>query len=154
MNFPKVQRLLVLLLLVSVFLPLGLVAQTSNGQYGTIIAKVIAFRAAKGNIELSLYDKEKKFPDMDMRMITQSKPVTNGSVVEVRFEKVPYGIYAIAGHHDENKSGEMDYSWLGLPQEGYCFSNDAKPFLSPPSFKEAKFMLNQKEKVVYITIQY
>lgn len=154
MNSFKVQRLLFLSLLISFCLPFGLLAQTSNGQSGTIIAKVIAFRKASGSLSLSLYDKEKKFPDHEMRMITKLEPVANSSVVEIRFEKVPYGIYAIAGHHDENNSGDMDYSWLGLPQEGYCFSNDAKPFLSAPSFKEAKFNLNQKEKVVYITMQY
>jgi uncharacterized protein (DUF2141 family) len=80
--------------------------------------------------------------------------VANSSVVELRFDKIPYGSYAIAGLHDENKSGEMDYTWLGMPKEGYCFSNDCKPFLSAPTFSQAKFTLNQKEKVVYITMQY
>ena len=149
-----VQRFTFLALFVCLLMPLGLVGQTSNGQYGTIVAKVVAFRKASGNIQLSLYDKDKKFPDLDMRIQTKIETVTNGSVVEVRFEKVPFGTYAIAGLHDENKSGEMDYSWMGLPQEGYCFSNDAKPFLSPPSFSQAKFKLDQKEKVVYITMQY
>jgi uncharacterized protein (DUF2141 family) len=125
-----------------------------NLQKGTIIAKVIAFRNAEGNIQLSLFDKENRFPELDMRMITHVLPVINSSVMEVRFENVPFGTYAIAGLHDENKSGNMDFSWLGLPKEGYCFSNDARPRFSPPSFSSAKFVLDKPEKVLYIAMQY
>jgi uncharacterized protein (DUF2141 family) len=123
-------------------------------QTGSIVAKVIAFRNGNGDIQLTLYNKEKEFPEVNMGMVTKDTRVVNKSVVEVRFDNVPYGTYAIAGLHDENNSGNMDYTWLGLPDEGYCFSNDAKPFLSPPSFSSAMFKLNQKEKVVYITMQY
>lgn len=126
-------------------------AQTGQG---TIICRVTAFRNCSGHIELSLYNKEQNFPDHDMRMITRKTDLKNSSVAEVRFENVPFGTYAVAGHHDENKSGAMDYTWMGLPKEGYCFSNDAKPFLSAPSFSEAKFKLDKPQKVVYITMQY
>jgi uncharacterized protein (DUF2141 family) len=121
---------------------------------GTIIVRVIAFRSASGDIQLSLYNKAERFPDMDMRMVTKKTSVINKSVVEVKFENVPFGTYAIAGLHDENRSGDMDYSWVGLPKEGYCFSNDAKPFLSPPSFSEAQFKLDKPQKVIQIAMQY
>jgi uncharacterized protein (DUF2141 family) len=135
------------------FTALGNEASAQTGQ-GTIICKVTAFRNSSGHIELSLYNKELNFPDHNMRMITRKTDLQNSSVAEIRFENVPFGTYAVAGHHDENKSGAMDYTWLGLPKEGYCFSNDAKPFLSPPSFSEAKFKLDKPQKVVYITMQY
>jgi uncharacterized protein (DUF2141 family) len=121
---------------------------------GTIIVRVVAFRSASGDIHLSLYNKEERFPDKEMRMRVLKTPVKNSSVVEVKFENVPYGTYAIAGLHDENRSGDMDFSWLGMPQEGYCFSNDAKPFLSAPSFSEAKFKLDKPQKIVQIAMQY
>ena len=81
-------------------------------------------------------------------------PVKNSSVMEVKFENVPFGTYAIAGLHDENRSGDMDFSWMGMPKEGYCFSNDAKPFLSAPTFSEAKFKLDKPQKVLQIAMQY
>lgn len=131
----------------------GNFTMAQSGQ-GTIICKVTAFRNSSGHIELSLYNKELNFPDHDMRIVTRRTDLTNSSIAEVRFENVPFGTYAVAGHHDENKSGAMDYTWMGLPKEGYCFSNDAKPFLSAPSFSEAKFKLDKPQKVVYITMQY
>jgi uncharacterized protein (DUF2141 family) len=143
-------------LLLLLFLLMSFSVQDVCGQsnQGTIICKVTAFRNSSGRVELSLYNKELNFPDLDMRWITRQADLKNSSVVEVRFENVPFGTYAVAGLHDENKSGGMDYTWLGLPKEGYCFSNDAKPFLSPPSFSEAKFKLDKPQKVVYITMQY
>lgn len=130
-------------------------AQTASST-GRIVVKVIAFRSSKGSIQLSLYDKksERGFPSVDKRQSMRRVPVTNSSVTEVIFDNVPYGTYAIAGLHDENNSGDMDYNFVGLPKEGYCFSNDAKPVLAPPSFGKAKFNLNQKQKVLYVAMQY
>ena len=55
------------------------------------------------------------------------------------FANVPYGTYAIAAFHDEDGDGEFDKR-LGVPVEGYCFSNRATPKrLRPPSFDDAKF---------------
>lgn len=55
------------------------------------------------------------------------------------FANVPYGSYAVAGFHDEDGDGEFDKR-LGVPVEGYCFSNRAAPRrLKPPSFEAAKF---------------
>jgi uncharacterized protein (DUF2141 family) len=138
----------------AVLLLLVLTASASAMAQGTIIVRVVAFRAATGNIHLSLYNKEERFPDKDMRIRLLKVPVTNSSVVEMKFENVPYGTYAIAGLHDENRSGDMDYTWMGMPKEGYCFSNDAKPFLSAPSFSEAKFKLDKPQKIVQIAMQY
>ncbi len=42
------------------------------------------------------------------------------------FEDIPPGRYALAVIHDENMNGKLDANWLGVPKEGYGFSNDAK----------------------------
>ena len=130
-------------------------AHAQSSQRGTIIAKILAFRNTNGNIQLTLYNQEDGFPrDLDVSVETKMLKLSNRDVAEVRFPNLPYGSYAIAGLHDENYNEDMDYNWIGMPKEGYCFSNDAKPVLSPPSWKSAKFELNQKQKIVYITMQY
>lgn len=136
------------------FLLLGCTELLAQTNQGTIVVRVTAFRNSSGNIQLSLYNKEANFPDKEMRLAMKKTDVANPSVVEVKFENLPYGTYAIAGLHDENRSGDMDYTWVGMPKEGFCFSNDAKPFLSAPSFSEAKFKLDKPQKVVYIAMQY
>lgn len=129
--------------------------EAQSAQTGTIIAKVLAFRNSNGNIQLTLYNQEEGFPkDLETSVGTKMIKLTNRDVAEVRFSNLPYGTYAIAGLHDENYNEDMDYNWIGMPKEGYCFSNDAKPVLSPPSYSSTKFTLNQKQKIVYITMQY
>lgn len=56
------------------------------------------------------------------------------------FEDVPAGTYALVVLHDENMNGRVDSNWIGIPKEGYGFSNDARSSLSAPSFKDAGFV--------------
>jgi uncharacterized protein (DUF2141 family) len=65
-------------------------------------------------------------------------------VIKVRqaqydFLDIASGTYALAVIHDENSNGKLDTNWLGIPTEGYGFSNDAKALLGAPSFAAANF---------------
>ncbi len=55
------------------------------------------------------------------------------------FEDIPPGTYALAVIHDENMNGKLDTNWLGVPKEGYGFSNDVKAVRGAPSFSDASF---------------
>jgi uncharacterized protein (DUF2141 family) len=56
------------------------------------------------------------------------------------FKDLPPGTYAIASFHDELETGKMETNFLGMPQEVYGFSNDARPSaLTPPPFSACKF---------------
>lgn len=55
------------------------------------------------------------------------------------FQNVPPGPVAFAGMHDEDGDGEFDRDMLGLPSEGYAFSNDVREPFGPPSFRAAAF---------------
>jgi len=46
---------------------------------------------------------------------------------------------AFAGMHDENGNHRMDRDLVGLPQEGYMFSNNVRGDFGPPSFAAASF---------------
>jgi len=51
------------------------------------------------------------------------------------------GKYAFKYFHDENKNDKLDLNWIGIPKEGYGFSNNAKGILGPPSFSKAIFVI-------------
>jgi uncharacterized protein (DUF2141 family) len=55
------------------------------------------------------------------------------------FRNVRPGVYAISAFHDENRNKELDTNFLGIPTEGWCTSRNAKGFLGPPKFDDAKF---------------
>lgn len=130
-------------------------SQAEAQETGTVICKVLAFRNSNGNIQMTLYNQEEGFPeDLETSLGTTTVKISNRDVMEIRFADLPYGTYALAGLHDENYNKDMDYNWIGMPKEGYCFSNDASPVLSAPSYGSTKFKLDQKTKIVYITMQY
>lgn len=49
------------------------------------------------------------------------------------------GQYAFRYIHDENHNKEMDTNWLGIPREGYGFSNNATGTFGPPKFSKTLF---------------
>lgn len=56
--------------------------------------------------------------------------------------------YAFKYFHDENDNEQIETTLLGIPAEGYGFSNNAKGFLGPPSFNKWVFELRKDQKVI------
>ena len=70
------------------------------------------------------------------------------------FEDIPPGTYALAIVHDENMNGKLDTNLLGIPKEGYGFSNDAKALLGAPSFSAASFPFDGQNLELTISLNY
>ena len=64
------------------------------------------------------------------------------------------GTYAIAVYHDENNNHKFDRTLLGLPAEGYGFSNDAPALVGLPSFSDARFTAGPGDTVLRIRLRY
>jgi len=60
---------------------------------------------------------------------------------------IPAGSYAVAIFHDENSDGVCNTNFLGIPEEGYGFSNNIKPLLSAPTFDEAKVSVKKDTEI-------
>ena len=67
------------------------------------------------------------------------------------FENIPEGTYAVSIFHDENNNDKLDSNFIGIPKEDYGCSNNAKGFMGPPKWKDAKFELNS-DKTITITL--
>jgi uncharacterized protein (DUF2141 family) len=48
----------------------------------------------------------------------------------------------------------MDFNFLGMPLEGYGFSNDASAPFGPPSFDDAAFRLGARASFVAVKVRY
>jgi uncharacterized protein (DUF2141 family) len=113
---------------------------------GAIVVNIGSLRSTQGQVLVSLYNRPDGFPrDRDVILQRRIVDTIDGDHVTVRFGKLPFGEYAIAMMHDENRSGGMDRGFLGVPKEGYGFSNNLKPKFSAPSFEKAKFLLSEQE---------
>lgn len=51
------------------------------------------------------------------------------------------GIYGLTVYHDANGNEKIDRTGIGLPAEGFGFSNNASTFLGIPSFRSVRIRL-------------
>jgi uncharacterized protein (DUF2141 family) len=70
------------------------------------------------------------------------------------FEAILPGTYALAVIHDENSKAKLDTNLLGIPTEGYGFSNDATASFGTPSFSDARFSYDGRSLNMTITLHY
>lgn len=120
-----------------------------------IHVKVLNIRDSKGTVDCALFDSPEGFP---IEVLHSAK---NAMVIKVRntqarcdFEDIPPGTYALAVIHDENMNGKLDTNWVGVPTEGYGFSNDAKALLGAPSFSAASFPYDGQNLDMTISLRY
>ena len=113
---------------------------------------VKGLRTDKGQLRLAIFNDPQEFPRGDEIRSLNIK-AKSGEVIAI-FKNMKPGVYALAIHHDENINKEMDTNFIGLPKEGYGFSNDARVFFGPPNFEAASFIIGQKIKKISLHIVY
>jgi len=106
---------------------------------------------AGGVLRLGLYDAA-LYPDDDSKPIASADVPAIGGETVITLHGIAPGTYAIQTFQDVNANNKMDTTWMGLPLEPFGFSQDAKPFLSKPSFDDVKFTLapGQNSQVIHL----
>jgi uncharacterized protein (DUF2141 family) len=74
--------------------------------------------------------------------------------VTVEVPDVPAGSWAVMAYHDENDNQKLDRNELGIPSEGYGFSNGANAKYGPPQFKQAAVTVGATAVPVQVTLKY
>lgn len=105
---------------------------------------------SKGVLMVGLFNSEKTFTKEIWKGNTPKAAEGNMKVV---FKNIPAGDYAVSVFHDENGDGKLNANLIGIPKEGFGFSNDAMGKFGPPSFEKAKVVMPLK-KTVIITMKY
>ena len=125
--------------LATLLVSLLLAAQSAGAE--TIRLRIGGVRSADGRVKINVYAPPKK--PVTERIIAASR-----GTMEVELE-VPPGAYAIILYHDENSSGKLERGGLlGMPTEGYAFSNDAPVRFGPPSFEAMRIDVAPGARVV------
>lgn len=122
-------------------------------QAQTLNVEISKVRSNKGNILLSVYNAEKGFPYESTSCIKIFSLKPQVGKVLLSAKDLPRGTYAIALFHDADGNGKLTTNILGMPKEGYAFSNDASNFLGLPSFKSASFNF-QGDTTIYINMKH
>ena len=97
--------------------------------------EVTGLRSARGLIQLCISPEPVAFPDCRKGGIKRTFPATTP---RVRFEGLAPGTYAVAVIHDANGNARLD-TMMGIPREGFGFSNNPAIGFGPPRFSAAGF---------------
>ena len=117
--------------------------------------QVLNIRNSTGTVDCALFESPEGFPTEALRSATQVMVIkVRQTQARCDFADIPPGTYALAVFHDENMNGTLDTNWLGIPTEGYGFSNDVKASLGPPSFAAASFAYDGRTVEMTIRLEY
>jgi uncharacterized protein (DUF2141 family) len=132
----------------------GTVASAEPSQPG-IHVEILGIRNSMGAVACALFESADGFPTEFLRFASNLMMVkVRATKATCNFEDISPGTYAIAAIHDENRDGKLESNWMGVPKEGYGFSNNAKGTLGPPSFEAASFSYNGQGLNITITLEY
>lgn len=106
-----------------------------------------------GHLMVSLWDRSKGFPDDGFTQELIFKSIKSPTHT-FEINGLPYGNYALAALHDENKDAEMNYNWVGMPKEGFAFSRNYKVTIRAPKWEESVIKLNNPKKTIEMKMQY
>lgn len=99
----------------------------------------------KGVMMIALYNSADAYNSNTNTFSGQKIAVTQ-KTLSVNFGDIPAGDYAIKLYQDENENGVIDKNLLGIPTEGYGFSNNGGA-MGQPNFTEAKFSVTDKTAI-------
>jgi uncharacterized protein (DUF2141 family) len=116
--------------------------------------KIEGVRSAKGLIALTLYaDNSSQFLAKGGALHVARVDAKAGTTRACLF--VPEtGVYALAVYHDENANQKFDRSGIGLPAEGYGFTNNPSTVAGLPSFRAVRLNVPEAGLTTQIKLKY
>lgn len=118
-----------------------------------LTVRVVGVRAAQGQVAVTVYpDDRRRFlaPGAKLMRVraTAQAPATSACFW------LPPGAYAVAVYHDANGNKDFDRSIIGMPREGFAFSNDPSTRLGLPSFESVRFPLAATPTTIQMQMRY
>jgi uncharacterized protein (DUF2141 family) len=129
-------------------------AARADSSTGALSVRLVGLHSDHGRAGCALFASEKGFPKDSAAALQRVWCPIEGSESSCRFTPIPAGSYAIACFHDENGNGKCDTGLFGIPTEGTVVSNQAKGFMGPPSFKDAKFSFSGRPTELRLQVGY
>ncbi len=117
--------------------------------------KIENIKTTDGFIRLVIYDSEENYnEDKPLQLKTIEKKNLKDRSITFSLD-LPKGIYAIKVLDDTNENTKMDYTLVGIPKEGYGFSNYIHNGVALPKFYEFSFSVKPNQKnLVLVKLKY
>ena len=115
---------------------------------------IAGLKNTQGQVRFSLFNSAEGFPGNGEQAIAKGSTSAADEIPSLTFENLQPGQYAVAVFHDVNGDGVLNRGLMGIPREGFGFSNNPKILMGAPSFKRAALALDSGSLDICIQLKY
>ena len=119
-------------------------------QAGELTVSITNIRTDKGSVLISVMNSDAAWNNEE-KPVARQKVAATGKDTVLHFT-LPAGSYAVQVMHDENDNGKLDTNFMGIPPEGYGFSNNPQ-VMRKAYYSESKFDIGDDAKSIVINLR-
>ena len=119
-----------------------------------LTVQIIGVRAARGEMAITLYPDDASRFLAPHQKLARIRAVAQAPMTTACFWLPAPGFYAVSVYHDENANRDFDRTIVGLPAEGFAFSNDPPTPTALPPFKAVRFKAGEGETRIKVRLKY
>lgn len=116
----------------------------ASAQNSNLTVSISGIKNNTGSLTAELYNSQKTFLKTSFKAATTTIKSNSATVT---FSGIPKGEYTVLVYHDENNNKKLDKYLIGMPKESVACSNNAKGFMGPPKYDDAKFTVSADTKI-------
>ena len=120
------------------------ISSFASAQNLNLTVSVSGLKNNTGKLTVELYNTKSKFLKTAYKTLSSE---INSNTATITFTGVPKSEYSVMVYHDENNNGKLDKNFIGMPKEPVACSNNAKGFMGPPKYEDAKFTITADSKI-------
>lgn len=120
-------------------------------QAADLAITVTDVRVQQGSLRIAVVDSEAGWSDGGTPVAGTVRK-TQGGEETFHFSGLAPGRYAVMVMHDQNDNGKLDSNFMGMPTEGYGFSNNPAE-MRKPTFEEARFELEAAGSAITVHLR-
>ncbi len=118
---------------------------------GELTVTITDIREARGFLMVALVNSDAAWNNKEKSVAEQKVAAAQGEV-KLQFKDLTPGTYAVQVMHDENENYKLDTNFLGIPTEGYGFSNNPN-LMRKAHFDEARFDVGAEDASITIRLR-
>lgn len=121
-----------------------LISAIGFAQNNALTVTITGIQNNSGKLMAEVYNSKGKFLKSAYKTTSTSIKANTATVI---FSDLPKSDYTVMVYHDQNGNGKLDKNFIGMPKEPVACSNNAKGFMGPPKYEDAKFTLVTDSKI-------
>lgn len=116
-----------------------------------LTVKLHGIRAQTGLVKIAVVGSQDAWDGKAAPVQADGAPA-QGEDATFSFKNLKPGEYAVMITHDENDNGKMDTNVMGMPLEGYGFSNNPQ-VMRKPTWDEARFTVTDSDVAIDVELR-